>query len=105
MTPESLVQALAAMSDDDLRRTAELAARFFAQKAEQVYEQDPENNGRKAQEYADVSTCLEEAALIGVEPEGPSPIEDDELLNEPSAPTTVSQAVAVRATKNPWAGR
>ena len=108
MTPEQLVQALQSMEPHHLQQTAELASRMFSQKAEAIYDQDPENNGRKAQLYADIAQLLTEASMVfaPVEEMVSAAVVDDELpMPNTQRPTTVTQAVEAREVKDPWGGR
>lgn len=104
MTPEQVVEALKGMSEKDVQKVAELATRMFSQKAEDIYDEDPENNGRPAQHWADIAMLTEQIALVGEEVEDDNPVDDPELEQEAPRPTTVSQAVSA-STKDPWGGR
>ena len=94
MTPEQIKQALSAVS------------RALASKAESLYDQDPENNGRLAQPYADISLMMETASQVWDEEEDPAIEEEDDFAQPPEQvekPVTVTQAVT--AAKDPWSGR
>lgn len=116
MTPEQIVAALQAMNPEQLQKTMELATRAFTQKAEALYDQDPENNGLVAQPYAELATMFESGAMIWDEPEDALPIDDEELTVD-TAPSPVSQATGLSLgagglslrpapkVTNPWGGR
>jgi hypothetical protein len=105
MTPEQIVEGLKGMSRPDLRKTAELAARLLSQLAEDVYDQDPENNGMPAQEYADMAGAMETMALVGVEAEEETPDQmGEDLLSPPPRPNTLSEAVAQSRGSSVWSG-
>jgi len=92
------------MSNKDVQKVAELATRLFTQRADDIYSEDPENNGRPAQHWADIAMLFEQIALVGEEPEDDNPVDDPELEQETPRPTTVSQAIAASG-RDPWGGR
>jgi hypothetical protein len=106
MTPEQLVEELQAMEPEHLKRTAELAARMFSEKAEAIYIRDPENNGMKAQPYADIAQLLTEASMV-FDPETneiSEPVDEEAVIADTQRPSTVSEALEA-SRKDPWGGR
>lgn len=106
MTPESIVKALQVMEPEQLQKVFEQATRMFANKAEALYDQDPENNGRLAQPYADLAMMMESASLVWEEEEGQqAPVDGEELsANAPQQPPKLSAVVSANR-EDPWGGR
>ena len=74
----------------------------FSEKAEAIYDQNPEENGLLAQPYADIADLVGEASMAF---EAQAPV--DSPLPQAHTPSaqTVSQVVAKKVTGNPWGGR
>lgn len=104
MKLDDIVQAFSEMTPEDLKETCGRLARVFANKAEDIYDRDPENNGEVAQPYADISDLMAEASEVFEEPEGQQPVDDAEVSanTEPRVPT-LSEVTARKS--NPWGGR
>jgi hypothetical protein len=77
-----------------------LSARF-SEKAERLYDADPNENGLLAQPYADIADCCLEASTAFDDPDEVAMLDD-----APEAVATVSSVVAASApVKNPWGNR
>jgi hypothetical protein len=104
MTPESIVKALQVMEPEQLQKVFEQATRMFSNKAEALYDQDPENNGRLAQPYADLAMMMESAAMVWEEEESGPPVDGEELSADAQQTPKLSEVVS--ATRgDPWGGR
>lgn len=98
MTTQQIISALLVAESSELKEVFAALAKGFSEKAESLYDANPEENGLIAQPYAEIAdTCLS-ASLAFDEPEDSAPIEE-----EPQ-PVTVS-AVVERSMQNPWGRR
>ncbi len=87
----------------ELREVLARVADAFSEKAEAIYDQNPEENGLLAQPYADIADLVGEASMVF---EGQPPVDAPVASAHTPAAPTVSQVVAARkVTGNPWGGR
>ena len=103
MKTDDIVQAFATMTPDEIKDVCARLARVFAEKAEAKYDADPENNGRVAQPYADISDFMAEASFAFEEPEAPSPV-DAQALSANTEPRTPKLSEVTASTKKSWGG-
>lgn len=103
MNKDDLIKALVAYDPVTLREVFSLLAKGFAEKAEALYDQNPEENGTLAQPYADIADLCDEAAMV-FDPAATGPV--DSIEEKPQGqPVTVTAAVTKRPSSNPWGSR
>lgn len=103
MNTQDIINAILAADPSQLREVFATLHKGFAEKAEALYDQNPEENGLLAQPYADISDLCGEASLAFDETENQGAV-DEQPVRQEAAPITVTQAIEARA-KNPWGGR
>ena len=106
MSNQEIINKLLSASAFDLKEVFSALSKGFGQKAERIYDENPEENGLIAQPFADLGDLCAEASAVFDEPEEIAV--DDGLPVEQSAPTTVTQAIQAQAIAkigNPWGGR
>lgn len=59
---DELLASIASMQPEELTSLFESLAEAFSQRAEKVYDVDPDNNGLIAQPYARLADCMAEAS-------------------------------------------
>jgi hypothetical protein len=99
MSTQEIINALLAAEPSALREVFSALHSGFAQKAEAIYDANPQENGLLAQPYADLSDAMATASVAFEEPAVDVGSERVE-----SAPLTVTQAIEARS-RNPWGGR
>lgn len=87
----------------ELREVLSRMADAFSEKAEVIYDQNPEQNGLLAQPYADIADLVAEASMV-FESAAAVPIDVQAKATHTTAPT-VSEVVAKTLKGNPWGGR
>jgi len=106
MNNQELINALLASEPVALKEIFATLAKGFGQKAESIYDANPEENGLIAQPYADLSDLCSEASMVFEEPDTSLASIDESMDMEEAAPATVTQAVEARAKiGNPWGNR
>lgn len=105
MNNQELITALLAAEPVALKEVFAALAKGFAQKAESIYDANPDENGLIAQPYADLSDLCSEASQVFEEPDESLASIDESMVMEEAAPATVTQAVEARAKLNPWGNR
>lgn len=106
MNPQDVINALLAAEPLQIKEVFAALARGFGQKAEGIYDKNPDENGLIAQPYADLSDLCSEAAMVFEEPdESLATVDESFDMEEAAVPTTVTQAVEARAKQNPWGNR
>ena len=106
MSNQEIINKLLTADAFALKEVFSALAKGFGQKAEKIYDENPEENGLIAQPFADLGDLCAEAASVFEEPE--ETLVDDGLPVEQSGPTTVTQAIQAQAIAkigNPWGGR
>jgi hypothetical protein len=91
----------------ELREVLAKVADAFSEKAEALYDKNPEENGLLAQPYADIADLVGEASMV-FEGQAPPPVDVSPSSSQTPPVPTVSQVVAARKVKvtgNPWGNR
>lgn len=100
MNNAELIKAMLDMSPQDIKEVFDQLAKGFAEKAERIYDTNPEENGLLAQPYAFISdSCESISASFDESDDISTPFE--EAVDAPG-PTTVTAAIGL---VNPWRGR
>jgi hypothetical protein len=102
-TRDDVIAYLQNAEPTELREVLARVAEVFSEKAETIYDQNPEHNGLLAQPYADIADLVGEASMV-FEAQGQPPVDVQPTSAHTAAPT-VSQVVAKKVTGNPWGGR
>jgi hypothetical protein len=105
MNPQDVINALLNAEPLQIKEVFAALAKGFGQKAESIYDTNPEENGLIAQPYADLSDLCSEASLVFEEPDASLASIDESFDMEEATPATVTQAVEARAKLNPWGNR
>jgi hypothetical protein len=103
---QDIINKLLTSDAFSLKEVFSALAKGFGQKAEKIYDENPEENGLTAQPFADLGDLCAEASTVFDEPEEIAV--DDGFPVEQSAPVTVTQAIQAQAIAkigNPWGGR
>lgn len=105
MNKDELVAAIMALDPVSLREVFSKLARGFDQKAEHLYDENPEHNGVLAQPYSDLGDLCDSCSQVFEGPEAAMPV-DTEAPVPQVEPVTVTAAVTRQVTSgNPWGRR
>jgi hypothetical protein len=100
---EDIIQAISTMTPEEIMNLTERLARVFAEKAESIFDQDPEKNAPLAQPYADISDAMSDASMAFTEPEGTLPV-DEAPVSANTTPRTPKLAEVTGTAKKSWGG-
>ena len=103
-TRDDVITYLQNAEPSELREVLARVADVFSEKAEALYDQNPEENGLLAQPYADIADLVGEASMV-FEAQGQPPVDVQPTSAHTAVAPTVSQVVAKKVTGNPWGGR
>jgi len=103
MKADDIIQTFSTMTPEELKEVFGRLTRAFAQKAENLYDENPEGNGKLAQPYSDISYMMTGASEAFDEGEdADAPVDEAPVTANTTRTPTLTE---VTSRRNPWGGR
>lgn len=101
MKTDDIIEAFTKLTPEELVDVTSRLARLYAEKAESIFDQDPEKNAPLAQPYADVSDAMSDASLAWTPDDDVMPVDEEPVVANTKPRTPKLSEV----TRKSWGGR